>query len=178
MRHGKCFINFTFQTIRCQSEDQDMQQTSFFLEISCTPDDLDAIEFCAMPLVELRAKDGNSTIDFNYVTDDDEICPRILQHVKLAKFVANQFIIFYGCTAYEADCEEGAWILGYKSNITESLSHLNEALSFLKNSSAKVEDFRIYNNSAAENLTGIEVRKFGFTAFDLVTVLAQAWAGF
>lgn len=127
------------------------------LEMSCSPDDLDAIEFCAMPTVKLQTNATNSSIDFNYFIDDDEVCPRIMENIRVVTAVVNQFVILYGCTDYGEDHEEGAWILGYKNNVTESMNHLNDAFTFMKNSSAKIGDFLVFNSSSVTNLTGIEV---------------------
>lgn len=143
------------QTIRCQLGNP----LSFRLEVSCDlPDDPDAVEFCALPLITLQSKTSSSSIDFNYVIDYGEICPRILENVKVVKSVAGQYLILYGCTNYESGHEEGAWILGSKSNVPESMKRFSEAFSFLKNSSAKLQDYKIYNVSNVEgNLTGIDV---------------------
>lgn len=147
-------ISVVLQAIRCQKE----TPNSFHLELSCTPDDENAVEFCTMPLVGLPTNTKNSTIDFNYFTDDDQVCPRIMQNVKLVKFVANEFVILHGCSdCSDGEHEEGAWILGFRSNFSESMRHLSEALDFLKISAAKVENFHVYNFSATENLTGTEV---------------------
>lgn len=143
----------TLQKIRCQLGNS----LSFYLEMSCDlPDDMDAVEFCAMPLVKVQAKTANSSIDFNYVIDYDEICPRILENVKVVKSKVGEYLILYGCTNYATEHEEGAWILGSKSSVTEPLKRLDEAFSFLKNSSAKIKDFKVYEE-LKENLTGVEV---------------------
>jgi hypothetical protein len=112
-----------------------------------------------MPLVKVQTKSSNSSIDFNFVIDYDEICPRILQNVKVVKAKVGEYLIVYGCTNYNGnEHEEGAWILGSKSNATESFRKLDEAFSLLKNSSAKVEDFKIYEPlSDGGNLTGMDV---------------------
>lgn len=130
---------------------------SFYLELTCTSDDSDAIEFCAMPRVGLGTKSINSTIDFNYAVDDDEICPRVFENVKLVKFVANQFVILYGCVDGVGDHEEGAWVLGYIKSSENSMKHLSKALGFLKNSTARIEEFKVYKNSPAVKLKGTEV---------------------
>jgi hypothetical protein len=129
------------------------------LEYSCDAvDDLDAVEFCAMPLINLKTKTSNSSINFNYVIDYDEICPRIFENVKVVKSAVGKYLILHGCTDFGSEHEEGSWILGSKSHVTEPLKYFNEAFSFLKNSSAKIEDFKIYNiSSFRENLTGIDV---------------------
>jgi hypothetical protein len=146
-----------FQTIRCP---KNALKTSFQLEISCSADDLDAIEFCAMPHVKLQTKTANSSVDFNYVIDDDDFCFRVMKNVKMVKFVANQFAVLYGCVATDEDKhEEGAWILGFKNNTAESLKHLNEAFKYLNNSLAKFEDFKVFNVSRANNLTANDVRE-------------------
>ena len=117
---------------------------------------MDAVEFCAMPLVNLQTKTTNSSIDFNYVIDYDEICHRILENVKVIKSKIGEYLILYGCTNYDGEHEEGAWILGNKSNVTEPLKRLEEAFSFLKNSSAKIKDFKVHDGFDG-NLTGVEV---------------------
>lgn len=131
---------------------------SFYLELSCdVPNDPDSVEFCAMPFINVQSKTANSSINFNYVIDYEEICPRILENVKVLKYKVGQYLILYGCTNYDGEHEEGAWILGSKKNISESLQSFDEAFSFLKNSSAKLEDFQMFNSSAG-NFTGSEVK--------------------
>lgn len=110
-----------------------------------------------MPMVTLQTNATNSSIDFNYVLDDDEVCPRIMEDIEIVASVTNQLVVVYGCTDLDEGHEEGAWIFGLKSNITESMKHLNESLNLLKNSSAKFEDFRVFNSSTTANLTGTDV---------------------
>lgn len=81
-----------------------------------------------------------------------------MQDVKLLKFVANQYLILYGCTGGEGEHEEGAWIFGSKSNFNESMNRLNEAFGYLKNSSAQLADYKLFNISGTANLTGAEVK--------------------
>lgn len=145
------------QTVRCISEDADPTEMSFDVELSCTADDEDAVEFCAMPKVELARKTRESQIDFNYVLDSDKICPRVMENVRVVKFVANQYLILYGCMESDGGHEEGAWILGFQSNFNESLKHLNESFQALKNSSSKLENFVFYNVSKAPTLSAVEV---------------------
>lgn len=148
--------NSILQTIRCFPGDQN--KSRFHLEISCTPNDDNAVEFCTKPFIQLQTGLDNSSIDFNYVVDPDEVCLRILQDVKLLKFVANQFFILYGCTDNDEEHEEGSWVFGSKQNFNESMEHLSEAFGYLKNSTAEVSDFIVYNISNTANLTGVDVK--------------------
>lgn len=121
-------------------------------------DDEDAVEFCAMPRVELARKTRDSQIDFNYVLDSDKICPRIMDNVRVVKFVANRYLILHGCMESDGGGhEEGAWILGVEANFNESLKYLNESFQALKNSSSKPENFVFYNVSKAPTLSAAEV---------------------
>lgn len=145
-----------FQTLRCLSQSQ--KQSSFQVELSCsTSDDDNAVEFCAMPTVKPQSRFANSSIQFDYVLDYNSACSPKLEDLQLVKFVADRYLILYGCTNFRDEHEEGAWILGSKSNTTVSLQLLNEALSFLKNSTSKVEDFNIYNSSKTANLSALNV---------------------
>lgn len=130
------------------------------MELLCSPIDDDAIEFCNSQQVDLKTNKGDSKINFNYVLDYDQSCPRILQNISLVKFSANRFIIFYGCSIVnETLHDEGAWILGYRNNsLSESMKYLDEAFGFLSNSSVKLENFRIFNETIrANDLTGKKV---------------------
>lgn len=130
---------------------------SFEVELSCSVDDEDAVEFCAKPKVGMASKTRESQIDFNYVLDSDKICPRVMENVRVVKFVANRYLILYGCLESDGGHEEGAWILGFHSNFNESLKYLNESFQALKNSSSKPENFLFYNVSKAATLSAVEV---------------------
>lgn len=120
-------------------------------------DDDDAVEFCTMQTLQPQSRFANSSVDFDYVLDDDSVCSPKLKDLKLVKFVVDRYLIFYGCTNLGDEYEEGSWVLGSNSKRSESLQLLNEAFSFLKNSSSRLEDFNIYNISRAANLTALDV---------------------
>lgn len=80
-----------------------------------------------------------------------------MDDVRVVKFVANRYLILYGCKESDGGHEEGAWILGFQGKFNESLKYLNESFQALKNSSSKPENFVFYNASKAPTLSAAEV---------------------
>lgn len=141
------------QTIRCQFDN--LKKSTFQIELGCTAEDEEAIEFCATSIIDLQNNTGMAAINYNYFLDDEDTCFRISNNFSVVKAVSKKYIIFYGCQEFNGTHIEAAWIFGYKDNQEESLTYLDEAFESLKNITAQRVNFTVFNLTASTNLSGM-----------------------
>lgn len=146
--------HFSRQTIRCQLDS--LKKSTFQIELTCTAEDDEAIEFCATSIIDLQNNTGMSTINFNYFLEDEDSCFRISNNFSVVKVISKKFIVFYGCQEFNGTHIEAAWIFGYKANQMESLKYLDEAFQSLRNLTAQRDNFTVFNLTASKNMSGMQ----------------------
>ncbi|CAO1406955.1 unnamed protein product [Diamesa serratosioi] len=149
-----CTDYFKDATIRCQLDY--LKKSTFQIELTCTAVDDEAIEFCATSVVDLQNNTGMAAINYNYFLEDEDSCFRVSQNFSVVKAVPKKYIVFYGCQEFNGTHIEAAWIFGYQANQTESLNYLDEAFQSLRNTTAKRENFSVFNLTTSRNMTGAQ----------------------